>query len=297
MPVTGYALARPRRFRGPRPFLAVAVFFAAFPVTCAYAQDREPVAAAAAQPVATYADLAQLSELASIVALVEVRDQAVVRPERAPGLQPGHARLYVTARTAALLASRSPIGESLNYLVDVPLDARGKPPRLKKQRFILFADPVQGRPGSLQLVEQGAQMPATPESEQLARTVVAAFAAQDLPPRITGVRDVMSVAGNLVGESETQLFLETVTGEPVSLTVVRRPGMEPQWGVSWSEIVDQSARAPEPRTVEWYRLACSLPQQLPAGAYLQDDRESRVRAEADYRYVLQQLGPCARLRT
>lgn len=243
------------------------------------------------------ADFAKYAELATVVALVEVRDQAVVRPERAPGLAPGHARLYVTARTAALLASSAPIGESLNYLVDLPLDPKGKPPKLKKQRFLLFADPVPGRPGALQLVEQGAQVPATTESEQLARTVIAAFAGSDLPPRISGVRDVMSVAGNLVGESETQLFLETATGEPVSLTIVRRPGMDPQWGVSWSEIVDQAARPPEPRTVEWYRLACSLPGQLPAGAYLQEDRESRVRAEADYRFVLEQLGPCERLRT
>jgi hypothetical protein len=29
---------------------------------------------------------------------------------------------------------------------------------------------------------------------------------------VTGVRDVMSVAGNLVGESETQLFLNTRAG-------------------------------------------------------------------------------------
>lgn len=297
MPVSGCPSARSRRFRGPRRLLTISAIFAALSATCVHAQGRAPVTQVAAQPVATYADVAQLAELASIVALVEVRDQAVVRPERAPGLQPGHARLYVTARTAALLASRSPIGESLNYLVDLPLDAKGKPPKLRKQRFILFADPVQGRPGSLQLVEQGAQMPATPESEQLARTVVAAFAAPGLPPRVTGVGDVMSVAGNLVGESETQLFLDTATGEPVSLTVVRRPGMDPQWGVSWSEIVDQAARPPQPRTIEWYRLACSLPQQLPAGAYLQDDRESRVRAEADYRYILQQLGPCDRLRT
>lgn len=297
MPVTRASITQPRRLRGLRQFVATAAFLAVFSGTCAHGQEQVPAQQAVAPPVATYADLATLAELASIVALVEVRDQATVRPERAPGLPAGHARLYVTARTIALLAARSPLGESLDYLVDVPLDARGKPPRLKKQRFIIFADPVPGKPGTLQLVGQGAQLPATAESERFARQVVADFAAPGLPPRITGVRDVMSVAGNLVGESETQLFLETATGEPASVTVVRRPGMEPQWGVSWSEIVDQSARPPQPRTVEWYRLACSLPPQLPAGAYLQDDRESRVRAEADYRFILQQLGPCERSRT
>src|SRR5690606_88707 len=89
--------------------------------------------AALAPPAATFADMAGLVEAASIVALVNVRDQAVVEPERAPGLRPGHARLYVEARTEALLAGRTVIGESLVYLVDVPFDAKGKVPKLKKQ--------------------------------------------------------------------------------------------------------------------------------------------------------------------
>ena len=106
----------------------------------------------------------------------------------------------------------------------------------------------------------------------------------------------MSVAGNLTGESETQLFLETATGTPVSLTVIRRPGMDPQWGVSWSEIVDQSARPPAPDTVEWYRLACSLPPELPADSFLQQDPAAQGQAREDYRFILDQLGECTRTR-
>jgi hypothetical protein len=253
--------------------------------------QSQPVVAA---PQATFADMADLTEKSAVVVLVEVRDQAAVEPERAPGLAPGKARLYIEARTAALLAGRAALGESLTYLADVPLTPKGKPPKLKKQRFLVFANPVAGRPGTLQLVEPDAQIPATPESEQLARAVIAAFAAPDARPGVTGVRDVMSVPGNLAGESETQMFLDTATGEPVSLTVVRRPGMEPQWGVSWSEIVDQAARPPAPATVEWYRLACFLPRRLPAAAFLQQDQASRRRAEADYAYILQQLGDCPR---
>jgi len=256
------------------------------------AQDR-PVAS---PPGATYADLADLTEAAALVALVEVRDQAEVEPERAPGLAPGHARLYVEARTLALLAGRSALGESLAYLADVPLDAKGKAPKLRKQRFLVFADPVAGRAGALQLVGPMAQLSATPENEQLARTVIAALAAPDAPPAVTGIREVMSVPGNLAGESETQLFLDTATGQPVSLSVVRRPGMDPTWGVSWSEIVDQSARAPELRTVAWYRLACFLPPQLPADAFLQQDQASRRQVEADYGFILEQLGACRRTR-
>jgi hypothetical protein len=242
----------------------------------------------------TFADVAALTEKASLVALVEVRDQAAVRPERAPGPAPGTVRLYIEARTQALLGGRVALGESLVYLVDVPLDEDGDPPKLKKQRFIVFANPVAGRPGTLQLVAPDSAIRAAPESEQLVRAVIAAFAVPDIPPAVTGVRDVMSVAGNLVGESETQLFLDTATGEPVSLSVIRRPGMDPAWGVSWSEIVDQSARPPAPRTVVWYRLACFLPPELPADSFLQQDRTSQAQAREDYRFILDQLGECER---
>jgi hypothetical protein len=264
-------------------------------VGAAHANAQEP-AAAAEQPSATFADLAGLAEPASVVAVVEVRDQAMVEPERAPGLAPGHARLYLEAQTVALIAGRSALGESLTYLADVPLDAKGKAPKLRKQRFIVFADTVAGRHGTLQLVKPDGFLPATPANEALSRKVVAALAEPDAPPQVTGVRDVMSVAGNLAGESETQLFLDTETGTPVSITVVRRPGMEPEWGVSWSEIVDQAARPPEPETVAWYRLACFLPRDLSADTFLQEDRTARMRAEADYGFVLEQLGECTRLR-
>lgn len=291
-----YPVSRTRRFRAAF-WAAFALASSAAPSGGVAAQQAPGAAVAPAPPLATFADMASLAEKASLVALVEVRGQAQVKPERAPGLAERHARLFVEARTQALLAGGSALGESLNYLVDVPLNAKGKTPKLRKQRFIVFADPVPGRPGTLTLVDPGAQVPATPETEALARQVLTAFAAPDVPPAVTGIRDVMSVAGNLTGESETQLFLETATGTPVSLTVVRRPGMDPHWGVSWTEIVDQSARAPAADTIEWYRLACSLPAQLPADAYLQDDRAAHARAQADYAYILEQLGNCPRIRT
>ena len=108
------------------------------------------------------------------------------------------------------------------------------------------------------------------------------------------MRDALAVPGTLVGESETQIFLATEGGDPVSLTIVRRPGMEPVWGVSYSEIVDQAARPPAHGTLAWYRLACFLPAQLPRGANLSQDPASRARAVEDYAFVLQQLGPCPR---
>ena len=72
--------------------------------------------------------------------------------------------------------------------------------------------------------------------------------------------------------------------------------MDPTWGVSWSEIVDQAAMPPEPDTLAWYRLACFLPRKLGAEAFLQSDVAGRRRAEADYQFILEQLGPCERTR-
>lgn len=248
-------------------------------------------------PAVAYADVADLVEASSIVALVEVRSQALVEPARAPGLKPGFARLYIEGLTQGVLWGRGGLGGQVAFLADVPLMPNGKPPKLKKQRWLLFADPVPNRTNTLQLVGPSAYLVASPGSEQLARTVISQLAAADAPPRIKGVRDVMSVAGNLAGESETQLFVDTEKGAPVALTVIRRPGQEPQWGVSWTEIVDQAAAPPQKDTVAWYRLACFLPQRLPATAFLQRETVAQARAEADYHYILQQLGPCQRTRT
>lgn len=261
-----------------------------------------PLAAQTAQPPATggeaitYADLVTLADEAPLVVRAQIRDQVALEPERAPGLAPGHARLYIEARTTALIAGNAPLGEGLRYLVDVPYDAKGKLPKLKKVDVILFARSVPNRPGELQLVEPDAQLRYTPELEQRLRPILSELVAADAPPVVTGVGDALAVQGTLVGESETQLFLDTENDGPVSITIVRRPNQEPRWGVSWTEIVDQSARAPQRDTLAWYRLACTLPPELPTESNLTRDPESRALAARDYAYLIEQLGPCARTR-
>lgn len=269
-------------------YLAVIpALFAACPGVSAQSQAQP-------NPSPTYADIADVSDAAELVARAQIRKQALVEPERAPGLEPGFARLYIEARTQALLAGNAPVGDSLRYLVDVPLTFEGKVPKLKKQQVLLFARPVPGRPGEIQLVGKRAQLPWSEALEARVRPILSGLLAADAPPRIEGVRDAISVAGNLAGESETQIFLDTNGDGPVSLSVIRRPGMAPVWGVSWTEIVDQAARPPQRETLPWYRLACFLPDTLPARANLSRDGDSRQRANADYRYVLGELGQCPR---
>lgn len=248
----------------------------------------------AAEPVLTYADIADLADAADLVIHAQIRRQVEVERERAPGLEAGFARLYIEAETKALLTGSTPIGESLRYLVDVPLNAKGKVPKLRKEEVLLFARAVPSRPGEVQLAGPHAQQPYTPALEAQVRPVLSALASPEAPPVVTGVRDALSVAGNLAGESETQVFLETRNGEPVSLSILRRPGREPVWGVSWGEIIDQAARPPLPNTIEWYRLACALPARLPSGANLSRVPSERAQAERDYSLVMGSLGPCVR---
>lgn len=255
-----------------------------------------PAAASAAPVQMTYADLADLVDPASVVLEAKIRKQAVVEPERSRGLRPGWVRLYMEAKTVGLLAGREQFGEAVRYLVDVPLGANGRAPSFKGNTVILFGYRVPNRPSDLQLVKPNAQLVSSEPLKASLRPMLAEFFAPDAPARITGIRDILWVPGNLAGESETQLFLKTDGHAPALVSVIRRPGQKPVWGASWSELVDEGAGPPVRDTIGWYRLACSLPPTLPPQALLAQDANGRLNAELDYRLVKEQLGPCERRR-
>jgi hypothetical protein len=243
----------------------------------------------------TYADLASLADASEVVLRAQIKKASRLKPEQAPGLPADMARVLVEARTQTVLSGPA-MGETVRYLADVPLDAKGKLPKLKKQVVLVFARTVAGRPGELRLVDGAAQIAWAAANEMRTRGILTELLSPEAPPRIRGVREVLYVPGNLAGEGETQVFLQTQNNAPVSLTVVRRPGMAKAWGVSLSEIVDQAARPPERDTLTWYRLACFLPRSMPPGASLSGSADQVRAAAADYAYVMEQLGECMRTR-
>ncbi|MFC3213552.1 hypothetical protein [Novosphingobium panipatense] len=174
-----------------------------------------------------YADIAGLAESAGLVVRAQVASTTRIEDQRAPGLTPGHGRFYVEAQTRTLLMGRSPLGESIRYLVDLPLDAKGKAPKLKKEDVLLFARAVPGRPGELQLVRPRAQLLWTPAREARLRSVLEALVAPDAPARITGVRELLFVPGTLAGQGETQIFLKTHDNSAASITVSHEQGQPP----------------------------------------------------------------------
>jgi hypothetical protein len=261
----------------------------------AAAAPAESQAPAAAAP--TYADLADLALAAPVAAQVRVTEAVAVKADRSPGLRPGMARFYVQASLVSLIRAPQSLPARLSYVVDLPRDAGGKAPKPRKgSDFLLLAEPVAGRPGELRLVAPDAQIPFTAERASTLRSIIREASSASPPPRIAGIGRAFHVPGAVRGESETQVFLQTAGGTPVSLTVLRRPGETPIWAVALSEIVDEAAEPPAPGTLLWYRLACGLPRSLPRQSLAEADAEGVAAIQADYRLVLERLGPCVRSR-
>jgi len=251
----------------------------------------------AAAPALTYADSADLALAAPVAAQVRVAEAEALKDEQAAGVPPGLARVYVAADMVGLIRAPGPLPARVAYLVDLPRDSKGKAPKIRKgTEFLILAAPVPGRPGELRLVAPDAQIPFTPAEAERLRGIVREAAGTAAPPRITGIGKAFHVPGNIPGESETQIFLQTADGRPVSLSVLRRPGQTPQWAVALSEIVDEAAAPPAPGTLLWYRLACTLPSRLPAQSLGEADSGGAAAIQSDYRFVLDRLGPCLRNR-
>jgi len=260
--------------------------------SAALAQPTAPTTQAQQRP--TFADLADMADSSQLVVLARIKQLTRVEDARANGLRPGYKRFYMIGETRALLTGTSPIGQTFAYLADLPVDRKDKPTLRKKDAVILFARPVQGRSGELQLVSPNAQVLWNPETEAKVRSIVTALIAPDAPARVTGVRELIYVPGNLAGEGETQIFLNTKDSSAASITVRHQPGGATEWGVSFSELVAELGHPPQPDTLEWYRLACFLPRTPPSNSNMSEGAAERQTADADYRMVLNALGPCRR---
>lgn len=242
----------------------------------------------------SYADLADMALAAPVAAGAEIRGASRLKGAAAAGVPAGRARFLVRADIKALIRGDGGLPAKVSYLVDLPLDPANRSPRLRKARVLLLAARVPGRPAELRLIARDAQLRWTPEMEARLRAILTAANASDAPPRVTGIARAFHVPGSLPGESETQIFLTTSDGSPISLAVLRRPEEKPKWVVSLGEMVDDSAAPPTRDSLLWYRLACALPPALPDAGIAELSPEDAAAAAEDYRLVLAGLGPCTR---
>jgi hypothetical protein len=245
---------------------------------------------------ASYSDIADLVVISPLIIDVTVRKAIKVAPEQAIGVPVSLQRMLIEADVMALIRGEGGVADRVRFVLDVPKDAKGKVPKLKKQRLFLFGSPVAGRTGDVRLSRPNALANFSPANDALIRRITQEAVQIDAPQRIISVASAFHSAGTVLGEGETQIFLKTEKDQPVSLTVLSRPNQQKQWAVSTAEVIDFSAKAPERFTLLWYRLACGLPRSLPADRIEATRDQDVAPAQADYKFVIDALGPCGRKR-
>lgn len=275
------------------PEFALAVLLAAVPANAVYGQQTPGKPQESVVPTPPYADYADLVVAAPVIVDAVVRSELRLKPIDAPGLQAGDARLYIEADVLALIRGDGALATRISYTIDVPLDARGKPPRYRKSRVLLFARSVAGSVGQVQLVRADGQRGWTAGGDALTRRIVRETLAPDAPPVITGIGNAFHTPGNIPGEGDTRIFLSTEDARPISLGIVRRTGQPPRWSVALGEVVGDGAPPPPRDTLLWYRLACTLPEALPETMLTSSGPDADI-AREDYALVVRDLGACDR---
>lgn len=270
--------------------LPVALFCAGLALPSPGRAAEEMTAPAA--PSMSFARVADLVLASPAIARVQVKSVIALPPERAPDLGAGRTRFYVEADTMGLIRGESVIARKVSFLIDGPT-SKAKKPGLKGRTLLIFGK-VGSRIDQFQLTSSTAVTDWSAANEALVRKVIAEAMAPDAPPAITGISSAFHVTGTILGEGETQIFLETANGSPISLSVIRRPDEKPHFSASLGEVVDEAASLPEPDTMLWYRLACGLPEQLPARPLRELDRAEAQAASRDYAAFRGALAPCER---
>lgn len=265
------------------------LFFSAALMPLAVAPARAQAESTVAR-MQSYADLADLVTGAPLIMKGRITKLQKVNTAASAAGSPPRNYLLVSAQVEALIRGEGGVAPIVTFLMQ---DSGRKDFPRKKQSVLVYAQPT-GKPGSVQLVSRSAIQPWSAEAEATVRAITAEALKNDSPPAIAGIGDAFHIAGTIAGEGETQIFLKTANGAPVSLSVIRRPGQPAQWGVSLGEIVDEAAVPPARDTLLWYRLACGLPDSLPAEATRTLPLIDAEAARRDYAFVMESLGRCDR---
>lgn len=229
-----------------------------------------------------YATLAKAFADAPLIARVKVSSSQEIKPPPSPD----KVRYFLSTAVVSLIRAPSPQPPTLALLADLPLDSRGKRPKVNKTEWLIAARPVDGK---VQLVAPPVAW--TADNEMRVRGIVGDATAAGAPGAVRRISGAFYSPGNVPGESETQIFVDYTNGTKGSLSVLRRPGVAAAWHASVGEVASDSP-PPAKDTFGWYRLACGLPRMLPEAALGELDESARTAARTDYQFVINQLGAC-----
>lgn len=288
----------------PLAAAALALSIASVSVTVRAQQPRNPVTLAASPPAAfllpadgaAYADIADLVTIAPMIVDAQIAKVTPLLPAQSVGVPAHLQRTLVEANVLSLIRGAGGVTAVVRFLLDIPKDAKGKIPKLKKKRLYLLASQVTNRPGEIKLVRPNALIEYSPNNDALVRSIAKEVVMLNAPQRITGITSAFYTPGAVIGEGETQIFLATERNQPLALSIRSRPSEPKTWAVSTSEVMNETGLAPGRYTLLWYRLACGLPKSLSPELVESGDGENAANAQADFSYVMTALGPCGRKR-
>jgi hypothetical protein len=277
--------------------LSAAMLQPAFPAAAQTpAQTPSPAQFAVPGTGASYADIADLVVLSPLILDAQIRKVTKLPETQTVGVPATVQRVLVEADVTALIRGTEGFAARARFLLDVPKDAKGKLPKLQKRRYFLLGSKTAGLPGTMKLARPDALVEWSAENDATLRAITKEAVQLGAPQAVSGITSAFHTAGTVIGESETQIFLRTSGGEPISISVLSRPGQAKRWAVSTGDVIDESAVAPARNTLLWYRLACALPRTLDTRLVESQEPQLIAAAQADYRFVMESLGPCGRTR-
>jgi hypothetical protein len=281
-----------------RSIAAIAIMTVAAPIVSQPIAKPAVSAPSFAVPAAniSYADVADLVTISPLILDAQVRKVTKVPAEQAVGVPANMQRMLIDADVLALLRGDGGFAGTARFLLDVPKDAKGKIPKLKKMRYFLLGSKVDGKPGTIRLARPDALIEFSLANDALVRAVTKEAVVIDAPQPIVAITSAFHSPGTVIGDGETQIFVEAKKNQIYSLSVFSRPGEPKRWVVSTGEVIDESATAPAKNTLLWYRLACGLPRTLDAKLVETSEADNVAKAQADYAFVISALGGCDRSR-
>jgi hypothetical protein len=260
------------------------------------AQTPPPAQFSLAAEGTSYADIADLVVMAPLILDVQVKKVTQLPPTQTVGVPTNIQRVLVEADVLALIRGSDGFAAKSRFLLDLPRDAKNKVPKITKRRFFVLGSKVAGKPGDVRLARPDSLIDWSASNDATLRAVTQEAVQINAPQAIAGVTSAFHSSGTVLGEGETQIFLRTAGGEPISINVLSRPGQAKKWAVSTGDLIDENAGAPPKNTLLWYRLACGLPRTLDPKLVESSAAEDVGKAQADYRFVIDALGPCGRQR-
>lgn len=270
----------------------VGLVFGLIFATNAPARTVEPLVNApnSTAPGLSWSDIVDLTLAAPVVIHARTDNIRRISNNIAHDVPAGEVRVLVEAKLQAALKAPEALAASAAWQWQGPAAARKTPPFARDDMVIAFLRRA-GHSGDVwqyQLVAPHAQLPWTPELESDVRGILReARNPQNQGLMVTGVSDGFRTEGTVHGQSESQFFLTTIGGRPLTLNVLRQPEFLPTVTLATGDMVDKGQPV-RPRTLGWHALACGLPAELPA-------RLAEVPGLNDD-YILAQtaIGPCGR---